>query len=135
MLKANQATTYAKTEVDSNLAFKQNTLLFPSNEGSNGWEVIAVSTNTVRRIVGARPIQTFLKLDLNNPGSISDVQIGLDMDLRGLTNYHTKTETDSNLLLKADKSITYTISEVDNRIANLVDSALATLNTLKELAT
>ena len=34
-----------------------------------------------------------------------------------------------------DKTITYTKTEVDNRIANLVDSAPATLNTLKELST
>ena len=51
------------------------------------------------------------------------------MDLTGLTNYYTKTETDNNLLLKANKSITYTTSEVDNRTAHLVDSAPATLNT------
>ena len=114
---------------------KRNEWLFPSNEGSNGWGVIADSTNTVRRIVGAQPIRTFIELDLNNPSSINDVQIGLDMDLTGLTNYYIKTETDNSLSSKADKSITYTKSEVDNRIANLVDSALATLNALKELAT
>ena len=57
------------------------------------------------------------------------------MDWTGLTNYYTKTETDDGLSLMADKSITYTKSEVDNRIANIVDSAPATLNTLKELAT
>ena len=57
------------------------------------------------------------------------------MDSTGLTNYYTKTETDSNLLLNADRSITYTKSEVDTRIANLIDSAFATPNTLKELAT
>ena len=74
-------------------------------------------------------------MDLNNPSSINDVQIGLDMDLTGLTNYCIKIEIDNNSLLKADKSITYTKSEVDNRIANLVDSALSTRNTLKELAT
>ena len=85
--------------------------------------------------VGAQPIRTFIDLDFASPSSINDVQIGLDMDLTGLTNYYTKTETDNNLLLKADKTITYTKTEVDNRIANLVDSAPAALNTLKELAT
>ena len=74
-------------------------------------------------------------MDLNNPSSINDVQIGLDMDLTGLTNSYTKTETNNNLLLKTDKSITYTKSEVDSRIASLVDSAPAMPNTLKELAT
>ena len=45
VLKANQATTYTKTEVDSNLALKHNELIFPSNEGSNGWGAIADATN------------------------------------------------------------------------------------------
>ena len=58
-LKANRSTTYTKTEVDSNLALKQNKLSFPSNEGSNGWGIIADSTSTVLRIVGAQPIRTF----------------------------------------------------------------------------
>ena len=106
-----------------------------ANEGSNGWGVIADSTNTVKGIVGAQPIRTFIEIDSINPSSINDGQIGLDMDLTGLANYYTETETDNNLLLKADKSITYTKSEGDNRIANLVDSVPATLNTLKELAT
>jgi hypothetical protein len=134
VLKANQSTTYTKTEVDSNLAFKHK-LLFPSNEGSNGWGVIADSTNTARRIVGAQPIRTFIEFDLNNPSSINEVQIGLDMDLTGLTKCYNKTGNGNNLLLAADGSITHTKSEVGNRIANLVDSAPAMLNALKELAT
>ena len=40
------------------------------------WGVIADSTNAVRRIVGAQPIRTFIELDLNNPSSTIDVQIG-----------------------------------------------------------
>ena len=64
MLKANQATTSTKTEVDSNLALKQNKLIFPSNEGDNGWGAIADATNIVRRLVGAQPIRTFIELDL-----------------------------------------------------------------------
>jgi len=91
--------------------------------------------NTIRKIVGAQPIRSFIKLDLKNPSNTNDVQIGLYMDFSGLTNYYTRTETDNNVLLKTDKSITYTKSEVDSRIANIVDSAPATLNTLKELAT
>ena len=57
------------------------------------------------------------------------------MDLTGLTNCYTNTEIGNNVLSKADKPITHTKSELDARIANLGDSALATLNTLKELAT
>ena len=72
--------------------------------------IIAGSTNTVRRIVGAQPLRSFIELDSNNPSSVNDVQIGLDMDLTGLTSYYTKIETDDELLLKADKSITYTKS-------------------------
>ena len=96
--KANQSTTYTTTEV---VALAQNESLFPSNEGSNRWGVIAASTKTVRRIVGAQPIRSFIELDLNNPSSTNDVQIGFDMDLTGLTNFCIKTETDNNLLLKS----------------------------------
>jgi len=44
------------------------------------------------------------------------------------------TLTQSALDLKADQSTTYTKTEVDANIANLVDSAPATLDTLNELA-
>ena len=57
-LKANQATTYKKTEVDNSLALKQNKLLRPAIEGNNGWGAID-AMNTVRRIVGYQPIRTF----------------------------------------------------------------------------
>ena len=113
MLKANQATTYTKTEVDSNLTLKQNKVIFPSSEGSTGWGVIVGSTNTVRRLVGAQPVRTF-ELDLDNSSSINDVQIGLDMDLTGVTNYYTKTEMDNKLVLKANQSTKYTNTEVDS---------------------
>ena len=63
--------------------------------------------NTVRRIVGSQPIRTFIKLDFNNPSSINDIQIGLNLDLTGLTKFCTKPETDNNLVLKADKTSTY----------------------------
>ena len=79
MLKANQSTTYTNIEVDSNLAFKHNKLLFPSNERFNGWGVIADSTNAVRRLVGAQPVRAFREVDFNNPSSSNDVQLGLDM--------------------------------------------------------
>ena len=96
VLRANQATTYTKTEVDNSSALKQHKLLLPSNEGSNGWGVLENSTNTVGRIVGAQPIRAFLEVDFDNPSSFNDVQIGLDMNLSGLNNY-TKTGVDNSL--------------------------------------
>ena len=87
MSKANQATTYTKNEVDSNVALRQNRSIFPSSEGSNGWGAIADATSTVRRLVGAQPVRTLIELGLDNSSSINDVQVGFDMDLTGLTNY------------------------------------------------
>ena len=46
-----------------------------------------------------------------------------------------KTYVDSQDALKADKTTTYTKTEVDNKVASLVDAAPATLDTLNELAT
>ena len=61
MLRANQATAYTNTEVDSNLALKPDKLRFPSSEGSNGWGAIADATNIVRRLVGAPLGRTFIE--------------------------------------------------------------------------
>ena len=93
VLKASQATTYTKAAVDSNLASKQNKLTFPSTEGSNRWGSIADATNIVRRLVGAQPTRAFIELDVDNPSSINDVQIGLDIESTGLTSCYSKTET------------------------------------------
>ena len=85
LLQANQATTYKKTEVDSNLALKRDKLTFPSSEGFTGWGAIADATSIVRRLVGAPPVRTFIDLHLDTPVSNNDVQVGLDMDVTGLT--------------------------------------------------
>ena len=57
--------------------------------------VISESNNTIRRLVGAYPIYTSITLDVQDPTSINDLQTGLDMNLTGLTSYHTKQESDN----------------------------------------
>ena len=58
--------------------------------------------------------------DPSNPGSLTLTTALVDQD---------------SLDLKADQSTTYTKSEVDTKVADLVDSAPETLDTLNELAT
>ena len=99
LLKSDKLNTYSKTQTDNALALKQNSLIFPTIEGANGWGTID-STGTVRRIVGSAPIMSFIELDVDNVSSINDIKIGLDMELSWLTNYYTKSQTDTNLLLK-----------------------------------
>ena len=55
-------------------------------------------------------------MDFNNHNSINDLQIGLDLDLTGLTKYHTKTEVNNSLALKANQATTYSKTEVDNNL-------------------
>jgi hypothetical protein len=114
LLKSDKLTTYNKTEVDTNLLLKQNKLILPPSEGANGWGTID-STGTVRRIVGSAPIRSFIELDIDNPSTINDIKIGLDLELSNLINYYTKTQTDT-------------------LITNLIGNAPALLNTLNELA-
>ena len=54
--------------------------------------------NILRRLVGADPIRVQRNLDLFDPSSSinNDLQISLDMDLSGLSNYYTKQRSDSN---------------------------------------
>ena len=67
------------------------------------------STNAVRGLVGAQPISIFIELDIDNPSSVNDVHIGLDMNLSGLNNCYTKTEVGQSL---ASKHIGFLFGEV-----------------------
>ncbi len=52
-----------------------------------------------------------------------------------LATTYTKTEFNSSLALKSDLATTYTKTEVNDKIASVVGSAQAVLDTLNELAT
>jgi hypothetical protein len=44
----------------------------------------------VKRLVGVAPLRVMGLVGFVNPSSINDVQISLDMNLSGLTNYYIK---------------------------------------------
>lgn len=93
--KSDKSTTYTKTEVDTALANKQNTLTFDNAPTQN-------STNPV------------------TSGGVYDALQNVEPDL---SNYYTKTQVDTELSTKADASTTYTKTEVDNALANKVDTS------------
>ena len=67
----------------------------------NGWRLIS-DDNIARRLIGDDKIQVAGVLDfVNGNNSITDIKIGLNTNLTGMTNYDTKTETDSIVALKA----------------------------------
>lgn len=88
--KSDKSTTYTKTEVDTALTSKQNTLTFDNAPTQN-------STNPV------------------TSGGVYDALQNVQPDL---SNYYTKTEVDTELSTKADTSTTYTKTEVDTALAN-----------------
>ena len=90
---------YTTKEVNS-LAFKQDKLLLPFEDAFNGWRLIS-DDNMARRLTSDDKIQVTGVLDFVSGGSITDVRIGLNTNLAGLTNYYTKTESNTSLALKA----------------------------------
>ena len=92
---------YTNTEVNTSLALKQDKLIFPSENTFDGWRLVS-SDNIVRRLIGDDKIQVAGVLDLaTGSNSITDIKIGLNTNLIGLTNYYTKTEVDNSLALKS----------------------------------
>ena len=112
LLKSDKLTTYNKIEANNLLSLKQNNLIFPptTEGGANGWFAID-NQFTVRKILGISPIISYIELDIDNPASINEIRISLDQNLTTLTNYYTKTQTDT-------------------LITNLIGNAPALLNTL-----
>ena len=70
---------YLKAEtlqiVNAGLALKQDTLIFPL-EGTSGWGLIS-SDNVVRKLIGGNNIQVQGVLDLQSPGTITDISVSL----------------------------------------------------------
>ena len=71
---------YLKAETlqifNSGLALKQDTLIFPLEGTSEGWGLIS-SDNVVRRLSGGNNIQVQGVLDLQSPGTITEIKVSL----------------------------------------------------------
>ena len=76
-------------------------MIFPSENTFDGWR-LASSDNRVRRLTSDDKIQVAGVLDLvTGSNSITDIKISLNTSLTRLTNYYTKTESNTSLALKA----------------------------------
>ena len=88
------------TFIQPSLNTKQDNLLFPE-DAFNGLRVIS-DDNIARRLTSDDKIQVTGALDfVTGSNSITDIKIGLNTNLTGTANYYTKTETNTNLALKA----------------------------------
>ena len=91
--------------------------------------------------VNSVPIDAYTKTEVDNLDAVITTNLATEVSDRTAadtvltTNLATEvTDRTSADLLKADKSDTYTKSQVDTNISAIVDSAPGTLNTLNELA-
>ena len=103
--------------------------IFPSENTFDGWRLVS-SDNIVRRLIGDDEIQVAGVLDLaTGSNRITDIKIGLNTNLTGLTNYYTKAEVDNSLALKApfaSPALTGTISIAgDITCSNATATAIA----------
>jgi len=81
------------------------------------------------------PVPDSHALRRDNPHQVAPDQIGLgNVDNTADATKPVSGPTQTALNLKADQSTTYTKTEVDTKVTNLIDSAPGALNTLNELA-
>ncbi len=112
-LKAAQATTYTKSEVDTSLALKRD---------------VATSYSSAE-------VDTALALKRDVATSYSSSQVDTALALkRDVATSYSSTEVDTALALKANAADVYDKATVDLTISNIVDNAPTVLNTLNELA-
>lgn len=112
-LKANQSTTYTKTEVDTAVGAKQDTLVSGQNiKTLNGQSMLGSGDITVA-VDAYTKAQTdaLLNAKANTATTYSKSEV------------YSKVEADSLLLNKADKTDTYTKAQVDNALAGKADTA------------
>ena len=82
------------TFIQPALNTKHDKLLFPFEDAFNGWRLIS-DDSIARRLTSGDKMQVTGVLDFVSGGSITDIKIGLNTKLTGLTNYYTKQEPDS----------------------------------------
>jgi precorrin isomerase len=129
-LKADQATTYTKTETDSHIQ----AIVGNAPSSLNTLEKIATQLVADESLAGSLASLTntvALKAPLASP-SFTGIVSGITA---GMVGAYTKNETDTALALKADQATTYTKTETDSRIQTVIGSAPAALDTLAEIAT
>ena len=119
-LKANQVTTYNKTDVDTALNLKANQSSLDSTNATVALKANQATTYTKTEV------DTALALKANQTSVADALAIKADQNSLDATN--------AAVALKANQATTYTKTEVDTQFSNLIDTAPDALNTLKELA-
>ena len=80
------------TFIQPALSTKQDKSTFPSEDDFDGWRLVSAD-NIVRRLIGEDKIQVAGVLDLaTGSNSITNIKIGLNTNMTGLTNQYTKQE-------------------------------------------
>jgi hypothetical protein len=160
-LKSDKATTYTKLQVDNSLGLKLNSsvfndykiTVFTKTEINNLISSYYTKTQTdtkLSEIYNKTEIDTLISSYYTKTQTDTKLSTKLNSTLFNdyKTTVFTKTEVNSALNLKSDKTTTYTKTQVndlldnsyytqtqiDNKIAGIVNSAPETLNTLNELA-
>ena len=112
-LKANQSTTYTKTEVDTHLSGKQNTLIFKDPTQLDPL-VLGVPRVRAGNIVPGIAVVPPLNITYYVNDYI-DIVLSVDLALKAdkATTY-TITQVDTSLALKGNQSTTYTKAATDN---------------------
>ncbi|MBN1281376.1 MAG: hypothetical protein JW985_00175 [Alphaproteobacteria bacterium] len=124
--KADQATTYTKTEVDTALTGKANT----ADLGALAAKDNIVTTDIVDANVTKAKLSTDVQASLDKADtSLQSADLAgyatttaLDAKADKTTTY-TKTEVDTGLAAKADQATTYTKTEVDTALTGKADTA------------
>lgn len=117
---------YTKSEVDTKVNTKQNTLTAGTNIIINGNTISAKDTvyddTAIKTLINSKADKSELP-DLTNYYTKLEVNEAIDEAITGgevdLTNYYTKSQADTLLADKSDKTTTYTKSEVDNLIDDI----------------
>lgn len=142
--KADASTTYTKTEVDTALTSKQNTLTFDNAPTQNSTNPVTSGGVYTSLDAKSDKATTYTKTEVDtalsakqntltfdaaptqnstNPVTSGGVYDALQNVQPDLSNYYTKTQVDTELSTKADASTTYTKTQVDTALANKVDTS------------
>jgi hypothetical protein len=134
--KADKATTYTKTEVDTALNLKANQSSLDTTNATVALKADQVNVDTALNLKANQSnldtTNAIVALKADQATTYTKTEVDTALNLKA--NQSSLETTNANVALKANQATTYTKTEVDTQFANLIDSAPEALNTLKELA-
>ena len=111
-------TTYTKTEVDTKLNLKQNTLQVSA--GKTG-EVLLENSNTLKRLFAVSPVVVNTYLNVNNPDDPNKLQLEISLNQSALFNqlYHCGGIITSDGTITLSKGVGFTVSKTSLGVYNI----------------